>query len=153
MDLRKQFFKLILKKAKKDKKIILLTGDLGFSFIEQFQKELPKQLVNCGCIEQSMIGIAAGMAHAGLKPYVYSNALFLLSRANEQIRDDICYNKEDVKLIGTGAAGFLGFSHNMAKGEDKNLIKSFPNIKGYWPNNEKELSKILFKNGASYIKI
>jgi transketolase len=100
-----------------------------------------------------MVGIAAGMAKAGMKPYVYSNAIFLLSRANEQIRDDICENKCDVKLIGTGAAGFLGVSHNLHKNEDKNLIKHLPNIKGYWPRNEKELKKILFLKGASYIKI
>jgi transketolase len=152
MDLRKQFFSLIFEKAKKDKKIIVLLGDLGFSFCEKFQKELPAQILNVGCIEQSMVGIAAGMAETGMKPYVYSNAVFLLSRANEQVRDDIAFNKMDVKLIGTGAAGFLGFSHNLAENEDKNLIRHLP-IKSYWPKNEKELKKILFKKGCAYIKI
>jgi len=144
----------MLKRAKRDKKIIILLGDLGFSFYEQFQKELPDQIVNVGCIEQTMVGIAAGMAKAGLKTYVYSNSLFLASRANEQIRDDICYNKNDVKLIGTGAAGFLGFSHNMSPGDEyKNLLGHFPNLRIEEPKDEKELSKILFKKGASFIKI
>lgn len=154
MDLRKAFFNLILQQAKKDKKIRVLLGDLGFSFCEQFQKELPEQITNCGVIEQSMVGIASGMAKAGLKPYVYSGSLFLASRANEQIRDDICYNKLDVKLIGTGASGFLGFSHNMNPPDEyKNLLGHFPNLRIEEPKDEIELKKILFKKGASFIKI
>ena len=152
-DLRKSFWKLILERARLDKKVMVLVGDLGFSFFEKFRDELPKQFINAGIAEQNAIGISTGLALAGFKPYVYSNSLFLLSRANEFVRDEICYNKLDVKLIGTGAAGFLGFSHNMVKNEDKNLIKSFPNIKGYWPRNEKELKKVLFLKGASYIRI
>lgn len=154
MDLRKQFFSLLLKRAKQDKKILLLTGDLGFSFILEFKEKLPKQFYNCGCTEQSMVAIAAGLAEAGFKPYVYSNSLFLASRANEFIRDDICYNKLDVKLCGTGAAGFLGFSHNMSPPDEyKLLLGHFPNLKIYEPKDEKELNKVLFLKGASFIKI
>lgn len=153
-DLRKAFFNLMLRQAKKDKKIILLLGDLGFSFCEQFQKELPEQITNCGTIEQSMVGIAAGLAEAGYKPYCYSNSLFLASRANEQIRDDVCYNKLDVKLIGTGATSFLGFSHNMKPPDEYQLLLGhFPNIRIEEPKDEKELKNILFKAGAAFIKI
>ena len=75
-DLRRPFWDEILKMAKKDKDIILLTGDLGFSFMERFQEELPKQFINAGIAEQNMIGVAAGLALCGKKPYCYSNAIF-----------------------------------------------------------------------------
>jgi transketolase len=153
-DLRKDFFSELLKLAKKDKKIILLVCDLGFSFKEQFEKELPEQILNVGCAEQNAVGMAAGMASKGMRPFVYSNALFLTSRANEQIRDDVCYNKEDVKLCGTGASGFLGFSHNCSpEDEDIRLLSTFPNIKLFKPNNVKELRQALKHKGSAYIRL
>ena len=111
MDLRKQFFNCLSELAS-DKDVILLVGDLGYGFVKEYVWRFPKQYINCGVIEQSMVGIAAGLALGGKKPYVYSGSIFLIARAYEQIRDDICYNKLDVKLIGTGASQFLGFSHN-----------------------------------------
>jgi transketolase len=147
IDLRKQFFNWILAKAKKDDRIILLLGDLGYSFCEQFQKELPKQIINVGCIEQSMVGIASGLARQGLKPYVYSGSIFLIARAYEQVRNDVCYNNLDVKLIGTGASGFLGFSHNWeGKENEEDLLKNLPKLKRYYPKDEAELEKVLTKS-------
>ena len=120
MDTRKQFFSEILKKAKKDKNIIVLIGDLGYSFIEKFQKELPEQIINCGIAEQNMIGVATGLALAGKKPYCYSGAVFINYRCLEQIRD-AWMQDIDIKVVGTGASGFLGFTHNMQKGEREPL--------------------------------
>ncbi len=131
-----------------------MVGDLGFSFSERFQKELPKQFINAGIAEQNMCGVAAGLAIGGKKPYVYSNSIFLLGRAYEQVRNDICYNKLNVKLIGTGGAGFLGFSHNMnPANEDELLISHLPNIKLYFPKSEKELKRALKSKGGAYIRI
>jgi transketolase len=153
-DLRKQFFSELLKIAKKDKKIICLTADLGYSFKEQFEKKLSKQIINVGIAEQNMITMAAGMAIAGFKPYCYSGLIFLLMRAYEQIRDDICYNNLDVKLIGTGANGFLGFTHNLGKKEnEEDLLKNLPNLKRFYPKNNKELIKALKSKGCAYIRI
>jgi len=144
MDLRKQFFKTLLDLAKKDKDIILLVGDLGFSFMEQFQKELPNQFINCGAIEQGMVGIAAGLALAGKRPYCYSGSIFMVMRPYEQVRDDVCYNNLNVKLIGTGASGFLGFTHNLENNEnEEDLLKNLPNLQRYYPKTEKELKKVL----------
>lgn len=145
-DLRKPFFKILLEMAKADKDIILLVGDLGYSFMERFEKELPDQFINAGIAEQNMIGVAAGLALAGKKPYVYSGNIFLLMRPYEQIRDDICYNNLNVKLIGTGASGFLGFTHNLESEEnEKDLLKNLPNIKRYYPKDKKEIKTILLK--------
>ena len=152
MDLRREFFSQLLKMAKEDKKIILITCDLGFSFCEEFQNTLPLQFINAGIAEQNAVGVAAGLAIGGYKPYVYSNALFLTSRANEFVRDDICYNKLDVKLVGTDASGFLGFTHNREPSdEDRLLIGHFPNIKLFFPKIANKLKEALSYNGAVYI--
>jgi len=112
--------------ARKDKDIILLTGDLGYNFIEEFQKELPDQFINCGIAEQNMVCVAGGLALAGKKPWCYSGTIFMLMRPYEQIRN-ICYNNLNVKFIGTGASQFLGFSHNMQGSENENdLLKNLP---------------------------
>jgi transketolase len=113
---RKLFFKWLVNEAKKDKKIILLTGDLGYSFIEEFKDKFPDRFINCGIAEQNMIGVATGLAIAGFKPYCYSNATFLNFRCLEQIRDAWLQGL-DIKVVGTSASGFLGFTHNVQKRE------------------------------------
>lgn len=113
---------------------MLLVGDLGYSFCEEFAKELPEQFINCGIAEQNMIGVATGLALAGKKPYCYSGAVFINYRCLEQIRDAWLQGL-DVKVVGTGASGFLGFTHNFQAGEREPL---------------KHLSKFLNK---SYIRL
>lgn len=155
-DLRKSFFQNMEELAENDKNIIVLVGDLGFSFYEEFQKNYPKQFINCGIAEQNMIGVAAGLAIAGKKSYVYSGVIFLLMRAYEQIRDDVCFNNLNVKLVGTGASQFLGWSHNLTGTENtEDLLKNLPNIQRHYPQNEEELKKIMFNqnNAPEFIKL
>jgi transketolase len=156
--LRKEFFKILCELAKKDKNIIFLTGDLGYSFFEEFQNKFPKQFINCGVIEQSMVGIAAGLALSGKKPYCYSTVPFLVYRALEQIRDDICYQNLNVKFTGVSISGFIGYSHNLeGKENEEDLLKNLPNIKKYYPKTEKELKNALLKmyqsNNPAYLKL
>ncbi|MEI7557863.1 MAG: hypothetical protein WCJ45_03365 [bacterium] len=92
----------IYQEAKKDKKIMLLVGDLGYSVIENFQNDFPEQFINIGIAEQNMIGIAAGLALTGKKVFCFSIIPFLTMRAYEQIRVDICCQNLDVNLIGVG---------------------------------------------------
>jgi len=146
-DLRKYFFDTLKKMAKKDKDIILLVGDLGFSFMEEFANELPKQFINCGIAEQNMVGVAAGLALAKKKPYCYSGTIFMTMRPYEQIRDNVAYNNLNIKLIGTGASPFLGFTHNLGgKENEEDLLKNLPNIQRYYPQTEKELQRSLIKS-------
>jgi transketolase len=153
-DLRQMFFYEMCELASKDERIILITGDLGYSFCEKYQTLFPAQFLNVGCAEQTMIGLAAGMAVAGKKPYVYSGAIFLLMRPYEQVRDDIAYNNLNVKLIGTGASGFLGFTHNLGKLESESyLFFGLPNIKQEYPKNEDDLKRALSLDGPLYIRI
>jgi transketolase len=128
-DTRKQFFQWILKKARKDSDIILLVGDLGFSFCEDFARELPGQFINCGIAEQNMIGVATGLAIAGKKPYCYSGAVFINYRCLEQIRDAWLQGIK-INVVGTGASGFLGFTHNLQSWEKEPLKHLAKNLKG-----------------------
>ena len=156
IDQRQQFFDEMEKLAAEDKNVIVLVGDLGYSFMEKYAKKFPDQFINAGCAEQNMIGVAAGLALGGKKPFVYSGSIFLCMRAYEQIRDDVCYNNLDVKLIGTGASGFLGFTHNLLNKENEHdLLKNLPNLKIYTdkPEESWDLADLLRQPGAAYIKI
>ena len=152
-DLRGTFWEVMSNLAGKDDKVIVLTGDLGYSFYEGFAEKFPDRFINCGCIEQSMVGIAAGLALAGWKPYVYSGSVFLLTRAYEQIRDDVAYNRLNVKLVGTGASGFLGFTHNFENNEnEEDLLKNLP-LRRFFPVRPKDLEIALRYSKGAFIRL
>lgn len=151
------FFKELDKIMAKDKDVMFLTGDLGYSYMEGIQQKYPDQFINCGCIEQSMVGIASGLALAGKKPYVYSTVPFILFRAWEQVRNDISQQKFNVKLIGVSMSGFLGWTHNMLHNkEDINMCKNIK-LKHYIPKNNKEVKESIirsYKNAeTAYIRL
>ena len=156
--MRQAFFDTLVELAKHDKDIIFLTDDLGFSFFEKFKDRFPKQFINCGVIEQTMIGIAAGLALEGKKPYCYSTVPFLVYRALEQIRDDVCYANLNVKFIGISMSGFVGFTHNLeCKENEEDLLKNLPNIQRYYPQNPMEVRKVVSEaykqNNPVYIRL
>ena len=127
--MKKAFIKTLTELAEKDESVYLLTGDLGFAVFEDFAKKFPKRFINCGVAEQNMIGVAAGLALSEKKVYVYSIVPFVTMRCFEQIRNDICYQNLDVKIIGIGrgfAYGDLGATHYAI--EDIAVLRSLPNI-------------------------
>ena len=98
--MRRKFGKIIDMLAKKDKKIYLLVGDIGYGIFDAFRKNNPNQFYNLGICEQSLIGFASGLALQGLKPWVYTITPFLIERPFEQIKLDIDQQKANVKLVG-----------------------------------------------------
>ena|SRR3989344_5680844 len=159
-NLRKTFVDSLMELAENDKDIILLIGDVGYSYFEKFQEKFPEQFINCGVIEQTMMGMAAGLALAGKKPYVYSMIPFITFRCYEQLRNDVCYHNANVKIIGVGGSSyyhFYGFSHNIEKDEDLRILKHLPNLQCYAPKAEKEviliMAKIYNKKGPVYIRL
>ncbi len=125
--------------AEKDDKVILVVGDVGFSFMEAFKDRFPKQFLNTGVLEQSMMGIAVGLANQGLKPYVYTMKNFIILRPFEQVRNDICFGNANVKLLGVGgseAYKFLGMSHNLFGDEEERLLRDLPNLNTYLETKE-----------------
>lgn len=148
MNSREEFFKVLLKIAEKDEKVIILTNDVGYSFTDEFAEKYPKQFINCGIIEQTIMGIAAGLALEGKRPYVYSMIPFVTMRNYEQLRNDVCYENLPVKIIGVKGSEhykFLGPSHNITKDEDIKLLSHLPNLKIYTPE-PKEVKKVVMES-------
>jgi transketolase len=113
---------------------VFLTGDLGFMALEPVKKAAGLRFINAGVAEQNMVSVAAGMARLGLKPWVYSIAPFVYARAFEQIRNDVCYHKLPVFLVGNGggyAYGVMGGTHHAL--EDYGVLLTLPNLTAYVP--------------------
>ena len=110
--------------------IVALTADLATSTkIGRFGKKYPERFINVGIAENSMFGMAAGLALAGFKPVVSTFAAFASLRSAEQVRTDICYQNLDVKIISTHAGisfGQAGSTHHCT--EDLAVMRSFANM-------------------------
>ncbi len=127
--MRTTFAQTLLHLAHKDPRIMLLTGDLGYAVFESWQREIPKQLLNMGVAEQNMTGVAAGLAMEGLRPVIYSIVPFATMRNFEQIRNDICYQNLNVKIVGVGAGFSYGpYGHTHHGLEDIGILRTLPNI-------------------------
>ena len=158
--MRKTFIELLTRLAENDNRVILIVGDVGFSFLEAFKERFPNQFLNIGICEQSMMNVAVGFANMGWKPYVYTMSNFILLRPNEQLRNNICYGNANVKLFGvkgSEAYRFLGMSHNLYGTEEQDLLKNLPNIQTYFPENQQEVTDFMQNEynriGPSYMRI
>jgi transketolase len=113
---------------------VFLTGDLGFMALEPLRDVAKDRFINAGIAEQNMVSVAAGLAHAGLRPWVYSIAPFIYARAFEQIRNDVCLHNLPVFLVGNGggyAYGVMGPTHHAI--EDYGTLLGLPNLTVYVP--------------------
>jgi transketolase len=138
--LRAAFSKGLADIARTDPRVVLLTGDHGYALFDEFRKACPDQYINAGVAEQNMIGVAAGMARAGFRPYVYGLSAFIPIRVLEQIKIDLAHDRLPVVLIGDGA-GFvyshLGTSHQST--EDIAAARALPNLDVFSPADRHEL--------------
>jgi len=145
--MRTAFINTLTELAQKDEKIYLLTGDLGFSVFENFAKKFPERFLNCGVAEQNMMGVAAGLALSSKKVYVYSIVPFVTLRCLEQIKNDICYQNLDVKIIGVGGGltyGSLGATHHAI--EDIAILRALPNMTVLCPADSIETEELILKS-------
>lgn len=156
--MRNTFVKTLYEEAKRNENIILITGDLGFQLFDDFQKNLPKQFINAGLTEQSMMSMAAGIASTGKRVFVYSIANFSTLRCLEQIRNDVCYMNNSVVVVSVGggfAYGNLGYSHHAS--EDIAIMRSLPNMQVISPCDGLEtevITKILATtSNPSYLRL
>jgi transketolase len=109
--------------------VMLVVCDLGFSVVEAFAARMPLQYLNAGVAEQNMTGLAAGLALSGRIVLTYSIANFPTLRCLEQIRNDVCYHRANVKIVAVGggfAYGALGVSHHAL--EDIAIMRALPNM-------------------------
>ena len=153
--MRIEFGKLICNIAKKDKKVILLVGDIGYRVFDDYRRLFPKRFYNLGICEQSLIGVASGLALEGLRPWVYTITPFLIERPFEQIKLDIDQQKANVKLVGYADYPTLGPTHAEINGEK--MMSLFKNIKSFFPKNIKETRTAVLKsyknNGPNFISL
>ncbi|MBU3590686.1 transketolase [Polynucleobacter sp. 78F-HAINBA] len=156
--MRDAFSNTLVALAKADSNILLLTGDHGYALFDAFRRECPNQYINAGIAEQNMVGMAAGLARAGFKPFVYGLAAFIPVRVIEQIKLDVAHDNLPVVFIGDGA-GFvyshLGTSHQST--EDIACTRAIPNLSVYSPADAHELITCMTSayqsNSAVYIRI
>src|SRR5882757_4836415 len=112
--MRAAFSKSLVEAGLRDPRVLLLTGDHGYALFDEFRRVCPRQYINAGVAEQNMVGVAAGLAKAGLRPVVYGLSAFVPVRVLEQIKLDVCYEQLPVVFIGDGAGvvySTLGASH------------------------------------------
>jgi len=156
--MRNIFIKKLISEAEKNKNLYLLTGDLGYNAFEPFQDKFPEQFINIGVAENNMVGIGSGLALCGKKVCIYSIIPFLIFRSLEQIRNNICHNNLDVKLVGVGGGfsyGNQGISHNTT--EDLAIMRSLPNMLVLSPGSRVEsevaIDAMLEHDGPAFIRL
>jgi transketolase len=156
--MREMFSSTLVKLAKANPELLLLTGDHGYGLFDKFRSECPDQYINAGIAEQNMVGMAAGLAKVGFRPFVYGLSSFVPVRVIEQIKLDVAHDKLPVSFIGDGA-GFvyshLGTSHQST--EDIACTRSIPNLAIYSPGDRFELeacmNEIYSSASSSYIRL
>ena len=127
--LREAFGRAISQIAERDQKIVVLDADVaGGTGAHHFRTDHPERFIQCGIAEQNMVGVAAGLAHAGLKPFVTTFAVFML-RAFEQIRLSVAYSRKNVKLIASHPGLDVGPDGASAQClEDLAVMRSLPGM-------------------------
>lgn len=140
--MRTAYLDTLYELAQKDKRVYALISDNGAIVYDKYRKDLPKQYLNLGISEANMIGIAAGMASCGKIPFAYTIGAFLAYRAFEFIRNDVCLQNQNVKIVGTGAGevySALGPTHHST--EDLGGLRVLPNLTILCPASPLEVRK------------
>jgi transketolase len=117
-----------------DPRLVFLTGDLGFKALEPLRDALGERFINAGVAEQNMVSTAAGLARAGMRPWVYSIAPFVYARPFEQIRNDVCMHDLPVRLVGNGGGygyGVMGATHHAL--EDYGAMLTLDHMRTFMP--------------------
>ncbi len=156
--MRDAFMAALTEQAQQDSRVNLIIADIGFKVVDDFVAKMPDQFLNVGIAEQTMIGVAAGMASLGKRPIAYSLGNFPTIRCLEQIRNDLCYHDLDVTVVSVGAGlayGTLGYTHHAV--EDIALMRALPNMKVYSPADALECRAVVellpTTPGPKYIRL
>ena len=132
---RMAFTRTLLTLAREDRSIFgVATDSRGSVTLTDFASELPEQFVECGIAEQDAIGISAGLANGGLRPFVCGPACFYTLRSAEQVKVDVAYSHMNVKIIGVSGGvsyGALGSTHHAT--QDIALLRAIPGLEIYLP--------------------
>lgn len=142
---RKSFTDTLLELAKLDKDIVAVTTDArGSVTLGDFAAQLPAQFVECGIAEQDAVGIAAGLAHSGKKVFACGPACFYVARSLEQVKVDLAYSENPVKILGVSggvAYGALGATHHSL--HDIAALRTFPGMNIVLPCDARQTRKLV----------
>lgn len=149
----------LLELAQTDRDIMVLASDSrGSAAMGPFAQAYPEQFVEVGIAEQNIVGISAGLAHSGKKPFVTSPACFLSMRSIEQIKVDVAYSATNVKLIGISGGisyGALGMSHHSV--QDLAVTRAIPGLAVILPADRHETKRmteaLVNYEGGVYVRI
>ena len=144
--------------SKKNKKILFIGSDLGPGVLNSFKRKYPDRFFMEGVAEQSIIGLAAGLAFEKFRPYVNTIATFITRRCFEQVVVDLCLHNLPVTLIGNGGGlvyAPLGPTHQAI--EDISIMRSLPNMTIISPCDAHEMKHLMLDsiniNGPLYVRI
>jgi transketolase len=157
--IRQSFGKTLTKLAETNKNIYVVNADLKSSlFLNNFAKKYPKRFIECGVAETNAAGVAAGLAKTGKTVFLTSFACFSPAINWNTIKQSICYNNSNVKIIGSHAGLLstnLGATHQML--EDISLMRSLPNMEVFSPLDALETEKIVkvltFSKKPAYLRL
>ncbi len=157
--MRNAFRDAVHELAKRDERVVLLSADIGNRMFDAFKEEFPDRFYNVGIAEQNMIGLASGLAMAGLRPYCYTIANFTTYRVIEQLRVDLCYHHQPVVVAGVGGGlsyATLGSTHHSC--EDIGMLRSLPGMDVLCPGDPPEVTACVQlaaqrDDGPTYIRL
>lgn len=141
--MRTAYLNTLYQLAKQDENVFALISDNGAIVYDQYRKDLSQQYLNLGISEANMLGVAAGMASCGKIPFAYTIGAFLAYRAFEFIRNDVCLQNQNVKIVGTGAGmvySALGPTHHTT--EDMGGLRALPNLTIFTPATPMEVKYV-----------
>jgi transketolase len=157
--MRDTFAQAFYEEAQVNPKLFLVVADISpASKIANFKREFPTRFIDVGVAEQTLVGLSAGLALRGYKPFAYTIANFAIYRPFEQVRDDVCYQNLPVTVVGMGAGltySPLGATHHTV--EDVAVMSAIPNMSVLAPCDPPELNDamraIIRHNGPMYLRL
>lgn len=127
--MRNTFMNEVMDACEAHDDIFILSGDAGLGVFDDFRNARPERFLNLGVAEQNMLSFAAGLSLTGFKVYAYNIIPFVLYRCYEQVRNDICYQKLPITLVGIGSGVTYapgGMTHYSV--EDIGIAQTLPNL-------------------------
>lgn len=153
--MRRRFGKVIADLADNDDRIYIVAGDIGYRVFDEFRDRHPERFINIGICEQSMIGVAAGLALEGLMPWVYTITPFLIERPFEQVKLDVDQQRANVKLVGYSDYPTLGPTHSALN--ERALVSLLENTQSFFPKDgeetERAIRRAYSQDGPSFISL
>jgi transketolase len=156
---RDVYGKTLVELGKKDSRIVVLDADLsGSTRTALFAKDFPQRFFNFGVAEQNMMATSAGLASCGKIVFISTFAMFASARALDQLRNSVCYNNFNIKVVATHSGitvGEDGASHQAL--EDINFLRAIPNMKIIVPCDGPETKAALYaayeNEGPFYVRL